>query len=252
MGRSIRGLPGPVLALVLLVLLAGCGRDEDAAPVAEPTGSTTAPVEPDDGTPEAAYVAWLDALRRHDAAAACARHAPDFTIALRYRAILLDRAELGDPCTGFVAVLWEDPAREVEPLGVEATQVTGERARLAVDFAEVDETVTLERRNGSWFVAGTVPRVDAGEVAATGPDRWLATWCSLQLGMDRAEVVAVMGEASGEYTVANGGEPQVYWARRQYDFRAYLGLDGRVIDLVGDYDALSAADRERLPCPELR
>ncbi len=151
-----------------------------------------------------------------------------------------------------MAVLWEDPAREVEPLGVEATQVTGERARLAVDFAEVDETVTLERRNGSWFVAETVPRVDAGEVAATGPDRWLATWCSLQLGMDRAEVVAVMGEASGEYTVANGGEPQLYWARRQYDFRAYLDLDGRVIDLVGDYDALSAADRERLPCPELR
>ena len=31
-----------------------------------------------------------------------------------------------------------------------------------------------------------------------------------------------------------------------------LDQQGRVIDLVGDYDQLSAADRDRLPCPELR
>ena len=43
------------------------------------------------------------------------RHAPDFTIELRQQAILLHRASLGDPCIGFVAVLWEDPAREYRP-----------------------------------------------------------------------------------------------------------------------------------------
>ncbi len=264
MRGSVRGLLGTVLALGLGAGLSGCSAEETApTPAASesPTPSPPAPSPPapsppaptptpvaDDGSPAAAYVAWLDALRREDAVAACARHAPDFTIALRYRAILLDRAELGDPCTGFVAVLWEDPAREHDLLGVEATQVTGERARLAADFAGVDETVTLEKRNGSWFVAETVPRVDA----ADGPERWLAGWCALSLGSDRGEVVAVMGAASGEYTVENGGEPQLYWARRQYDFRAYLDPDDRVIDLVGDYDALSATDRERLPCPELR
>ena len=58
--------------------------------------------------------------------------------------------------------------------------------------------------------------------------------------MGRDEVVAVMGAPSGEYTVANGGEPQLWWADRQYDFRAYLDLDGRVLDLVGDYDRLDA------------
>ena len=243
-------------------MLLGCvAADPDtAAPTpssvstASSAPATSAPVSAPPGSPQEAYVAWLAALERHDAAAACARHAPDFTIALRYRAILLDRAELGDPCTGFVAVLWEDPAREYAPLSVEATQVTGERARLAVDFPGTDESVTLEKRNGSWFVAATQPRVDAadGAGAAEGPGRWLAGWCSLALGMDRDVVTDVMGEPSGEYTIENGGEPQLYWARRQYDFRAYLDRQGRVIDLVGDYDQLSAADRDRLPCPELR
>ena len=61
-----------------------------------------------------------------------------------------------------------------------------------------------------------------------------------------------MGAPSGEYTVSDGGEPQLYWAQRQYDFRAYLDVRPDVIDLVGDYDALSAAERARLSCPELR
>ena len=62
-----------------------------------------------------------------------------------------------------------------------------------------------------------------------------------------------MGEPSGEYTVSDGGEPQVYWAADQYDFRAYLDpVDGTVTDLLGDYDALAAADWSLLDCPELR
>ena len=49
-----------------------------------------------------------------------------------------------------------------------------------------------------------------------------------------------------------GGEPQLWWADRQYDFRAYLDPAGRVLDLVGDYDRLGAEDRAVLTCPELR
>ncbi len=91
--------------------------------------------------------------------------------------------------------------------------------------------------------------------AAADPQRWIGAWCELSTGMPREEVVEAMGEPSGVYTVTNGGEPQLWWALRQYDFRAYLDGDGpgaRVLDLVGDYDALSLADRDRLPCPELR
>ena len=42
------------------------------------------------------------------------------------------------------------------------------------------------------------------------------------------------------------------WAQDQYDFRVYLDVDGSVLELVGDYDALGADDRALLPCPELR
>ena len=148
----------------------------------------------------------------------------------------------------FVAILWEDPDREYSPLDVEATQVTGEDAILAADFPEVDQTVTMARTNGSWFVSATVARSAGGPAV----ERWLSGWCELELGMSREAVVGVMGAPSGEYTVSDGGEPQLYWVQRQYDFRAYLDASGRVLDLVGDYDALSAADRDRLPCPELR
>jgi hypothetical protein len=238
----------PLLCIGLM--LTGCGSSEPESRTGPGTQSerpSPAPATPGDAA-VAAYAAWLDALQDHDAAAACARHAPELTIALRQEAILVDRAELGDPCTGFVAILWEDPQREYEPLGVEATQVTGEDAILAADFPEVDQTVTMALTNGSWFVAASTARIDG----APGPERWLAAWCTLELGMDRAVAAAVMGEPSGEYTVSDGGEPQLYWTQLPYDFRAYLDAAGRVIDLVGDYDALSAADRSRLSCPELR
>ncbi len=232
-----------VAVLLLCVFAAGCGRESDneVETLAAPTG---------DG-PVAAYTEWLGALEAQDAGAACARHAPDFTIELRYEAVLLDRAELGDPCVGFVAVLWEQADRELDPLGVEVTQETDEDALLAVDFPAVDQTVTMEKRNASWFVLDTSPRGrDGGD-----PDRWLDAWCDLATGMTVAEVSDRMGQPSGTYTIANGGEPQLYWTQDQYDFRAYLDADppvGSVLDLVGDYDRLSGPDRALLPCPELR
>lgn len=194
---------------------------------------------------EAAYRDWLDGLAAEDAGATCDTHAPSFTIELRRRAILVDRAALGDPCEDFVAILWEDPAVETEPLGIEITQQTTEDALLAVDFPEIDQTVRMVNRYGSWYVASTRPREE-------GSDAWVAAWCSLDLTMTREQVIDRMGEPSGEYTVANGGEPQLWWASGPYDFRMYLELDGSIAELVGDYDALVTADRELLYCPELR
>ncbi len=195
-----------------------------------------------------AYESWLAALAAHDAAGACAVHAPDLTIELRRRAILEHRAELGDPCTGFVALLWEDPAREYDPLDIEVTQDTGEDGELAVDFPVTDETVSMQHRNGRWLIADVTPRSSG----AVDTARWVERWCDLAVGMGRDQVIGLMGEPSGEYTVADGGEPQLWWADRQYDFRAYLNIDGSVLDLVGDYDRLDAADRQLLDCPELR
>jgi hypothetical protein len=106
----------------------------------------------------------------------------------------------------------------------------------------------MQHRNGRWLVADVTPRTDGSPETA----RWVARWCDLALDMDRDQVIALMGPPSGEYTVADGGEPQLWWANRQYDFRVYLGASGTLLDLVGDYDRLSVGDRRLLDCPELR
>ncbi len=255
------------MPLVVVALAAGaCGDDGDGdgdEPVAaeprslasvDPTGSPADPAEVQAADePQAAYLAWLDALGARDAAAACERHAPELTIELRYEAILLDRAELGDPCTGFVALLWEDPLREVDPVELETTRATEEKATVAARFDAGSETAQLVYHRAQWRVLSTASRTDPLPGATDGaPQRWVREWCDLAVGAERGDVVARMGEPSGEYTLDDGGEPQLWWAQDQYDFRAYLDARGRVLDLVGDYDALGAADRDQLDCPELR
>lgn len=234
-------------AVVALAVLGGCGDDEEKQQPAQPRRVVSStPPEPTSPV-VTSYESWLSALADHDARAACSWHAPELTIELRQRAILEHRASLGDPCTGFVALLWEDPAREYDPLGIEVTHDNGEDAELAVDFPGTDETASMQRRNGRWLVAEVAPRT-----AGADPARWVAGWCTLRADMGREEVIEVMGPPSGEYTVADGGEPQLWWADRQYDFRVYLDTDGSILDLVGDYDRLAAADRQVLTCPELR
>ncbi len=257
-------------ALALALSAAGCGDDPGSADqrrtFADATGptGTRLPAPPTDDDPSAApataYAAWVDALARHDAAAACALQAPEFTIELRYDAILLDRAELGDPCTGFEAILWEDPAFTGELVDVSATQVTQEDALLAVALGpgrDSFQTVRMVYHRAKWRVFSTEKRTgagtDGGPGSESGPARWLDAWCGLSPDQTRAEIIGRMGEPSGEYTVADGGEPQLWWAQDQYDFRVYLDpVADTVLELVGDYDALGAEDRAVLTCPELR
>jgi hypothetical protein len=248
-------LARPLLALAPVLALGGCA-DEDARPdqprplaSVSPSASVSAPPSEAVDQPTAAYLAWLGALEDRDAGTACRIQHPERTIALRYEAILVGRAELGDPCVGFEALLWEDPLREYSPTGVETTRLTGEKATLAVTFPGSEVTVQLELQRAAWRVLAEQRRTPASPASA----RWLEVWCDLEVGATRAAVVEAMGEPSGEYTVSDGGEPQVYWAADQYDFRAYLDpVDGTVTDLLGDYDALPAADRSLLDCPELR
>lgn len=257
----------PVAALLLtLAPLTGCSDDETATPPRPlaslaPGTATAAPtvtedpvdaaaVQPEDEA-QAAYLAWLGALAAQDAETACAVQHPELTIALRQEAILVGRAGLGDPCTGFEALLWEDPARRTEPVSVETTTLTGEKAVLAVGFGASAVTVDLEYQRAAWRVLAEEPRT----LGSPETRRWVERWCDLETGMDREELEALMGPASGTYSVLDGGEPQLFWTDRQYDFRAYLtevGPPGTALELVGDYDALSAQDRESLDCPELR
>ncbi len=252
-GRSV------CLLLAALVAVAGCARENDSGGTptrslagTASTATSAAPEGPSDDGPGSAYAAWLSALARQQGAAACRLQAPEFTIDLRHRAILEDRAELGDPCTGFVALLWEDPAFESEIVDIAVTQETDEDALLEVHLAGSAATVRMVYHRAAWLVFSVAPRTEDGAPAAAGAARWVAAWCDLDPAMSRDEIVDLMGDPSGEYTVSDGGEPQLWWAQDQYDFRVYLDVDGSVLELVGDYDALSAADRELLRCPELR
>jgi hypothetical protein len=254
---------GAVAALSLGLTVAGCGGDDEPAgrrTLADPSTSAASPsrttaqeIDRSDN-PASAYLRWVDALDRHDAATACDLQAPDYTIELRLKAILAHRAELGDPCTGFEAIVWEDPDFDSEVGDVAVTQQTAEDALLEVRLASGALTVRMVYHRAHWRVFSTTDRTDDATTsgAATGPGRWVAVWCSLSPDLDRDEIIDAMGEPSGEYTVSDGGEPQLWWAQDQYDFRAYLDVDGSVLELVGDYDALSDADRARLPCQELR
>lgn len=244
-----------LVAASLAVLGAGCGDDraprEDRRTAVETTDRDELP---DEG-PAGAFVAWIDALSREDAAAACALQAPEFTIDLRYDAILVDRAQLGDPCTGFEALLWEDTVFDDDIVDIEITQETDEDALLDVALATRDLTVRMVYHRARWRVFSTGERTEPTDPGTTdaGPSRWLAAWCSLSPDQTREEIAALMGPPSGEYTVSDGGEPQLWWAQDQYDFRVYLDpVDGSVLELIGDYDALDADDRALLPCPELR
>ncbi len=262
-GRCVR-ICGAGATLALALTAAGCGDDPDssderrtfadASETTEPATSSEPTAEIEDDDPAAAYAAWVNALARQDAAAACALQAPEFTIDLRFEAILVDRAELGDPCTGFEAILWEDPEFDSEIVDISSTQVTQEDALLAVGLSDSALTVRMIYHRANWRVEEVSPRVDVDDNAPAGGDvaRWVDAWCDLDPDMSREEIVALMGAPSGEYTVADGGEPQLWWARDQYDFRVYLDVDGSVLELIGDYDALGADDKALLPCPELR
>jgi hypothetical protein len=248
---SARATRTAVATTLALTLAAGCGTHEDPDTRRRGVTGSTATGTTAGEEPAAAYAAWIDALAREDAAAACALQAPEFTIALRYDAILAGRAELGDPCTGFEAILWEDPAFDSMIVEIEVTQATEEDAILDVQGADGPQTVTMTYHRAAWRVLRTADRAE-GDGAAS---RWLGAWCRLDPSMSREQIIALMGDPSGEYTVADGGEPQLWWAQDQYDFRAYLDPvdpDGPVLELVGDYDALSAEDRALLDCPELR
>ena len=202
---------------------------------------------------ENAYRSWLDALDRRDAEAACRLQHPERTIELRQDAILLDRAELGDPCVDFVALLWEDSDRGYLIDQVEVTQQTAEKALLAVGFLDQPGRVTvrLEFQRGAWRVRSEEPR--SGEASSADTARWVQTWCQLDYLDSLDQIIDAMGEPTGEYTIADGGDPQLYWVSNQYDFRVFYDAPSeQVLDLIGDYDALEASDLAQLDCPELR
>jgi len=67
--------------------------------------------------------------------------------------------------------------------------------------------VVLLKRHDDWVISSTSPRTEERDARTA---RWVSRWCDLTRDLTRDEVVAVMGEPSGEYTVSTGGERQLY------------------------------------------
>lgn len=262
---------------VLLLVLAACAGDSD-----EPSGSgeslsgeatssagaeqptATQSGSPDAGTSDtassgaaapddehavaalAAYRDYLAALTAEDPAAACAVHAPEFTIAWRDRGVEDGTAERGAPCVDFVDQVWETTDWEESLPALEVTWSSPERVHLVAAFDE-PQSVTMAYHRAAWRIRSSEPRTEPTEQTR----RWVDGWCDLEVGMTPEEMTQVMGEPSVEYSVADGGEPQLVWTRHQYVFTAFLEQD-KAASLVGDHDLLVAEDRSRLTCPELR
>jgi hypothetical protein len=82
--------------------------------------------------------------------------------------------------------------------------------------------------------------------SASDVARWIATWCSLKVGMTAGAMKHAMGRPSAEDD-SNPG--QIIWAGKRYMFEAYM-QDGRVDWLVTDAGSVSGVPA--LPCPSSR
>ena len=139
-------------------------------------GVVGAPTDDGGGSGGRGYRAWLAAWRRTtrpEPVPGTLRSSPSSCVS---EAILRHRAELGDPCVGFVAVLWEDPAREYDPRRSSVTQVTEEDAVAGRRLPGRRRDRALERRTRR--VAGRRRHPSRRGRQPTRPDGWRpgATW----------------------------------------------------------------------------
>jgi hypothetical protein len=84
---------------------------------------------------------------------------------------------------------------------------------------------------------------------------WAAKFCQAQIGATRAEMRAVMGNPTEEYTadeVESGFEPQMSWDAYQFHYTAFFDADDHVRQLdINDID-LTDAEKAALPCDTTR
>ena len=60
---------------------------------------------------------------------------------------------------------------------------------------------------------------------------WASKWCRVQPGMDANEARKVMGPPTGVQTGAEGGDPNLAWEGFDYQFLAFLDIDGKIKSL---------------------
>ena len=85
-----------------------------------------------------------------------------------------------------------------------------------------------------------------GQVSQTTADGWSAKWCQAQPGVDREQLIAIMGAPT------NKSDTTMTWSAHQYQFNAFFDEKGTVKQLDTNTHSLSAAEQSALPCEPIR
>jgi|GEM_PF-6870022 len=135
-------------------------------------------------------------------------------------------------------------------------EVDGDKAIVDASYDDgTDETYVLVYDDDRWLVDSEgaeestdgEPELSEEEAQATA-DEWLASWCSVQIGMTRDEAVELMGEPTNEYGIEDDSTPQMNWSLGAYDFTVFLDTDDVINEFGGNYDDLGESDLGQLPC----
>lgn len=136
-------------------------------------------------------------------------------------------------------------------------EVDGDEATVQASYDDgTEETYGLVYEDDRWLVDSEGGDGDASdeedelseEEAQATADAWLASWCSVEIGMTRDEAIAVMGEPTTEYGIEDDSDPQLNWSLGAYDFTVFLDTDDVVTGFGGDYDSLGESDLAQMPC----
>jgi len=102
----------------------------------------------------------------------------------------------------------------------------------------------------------TLAQSFGGSTPTPGPSKaevesWPANWCTVQVGMTRAQVKQIMGQPTSEFGPGTS-TPQASWSAYDYDFTAFFDINDNVKQLdVNDLE-MTAAEKAALTCATTR
>lgn len=115
----------------------------------------------------------------------------------------------------------------------ESIEITGDTGMVTYEEGSDLDGFTVERVDGSWMIGPSSDdgsdSEDSGEPTKAEVRAWPAKFCSLEKGMTRDEVRAVMGEPTEEYSGPDANQDQ--WDGYEVNVTAFYDIDDRVLQL---------------------
>lgn len=255
----MRRLTATMTAALFAFSLTGCGGGEDEPESQGPESTSTnsdAPSEAADAPDTEGALdlvrKWTQAVADGDGKEACSYQTDAFTEEMVAEFVHEGFASSGTPCEAVVKSAGE--MMEAFGVGGKATvtlvSAEGNQATVkavAEGSADEPDAYVLEYADGRWLIAGDAK----DDLAKANAARWVENWCKLQPGQTKAAAIALMGEPTQEYGVADA-DPQIGWEQGPYSFTAFLDTDDNVRSFYADYDSLGQSDLAKMPCQKTR